>query len=340
MVRIILISTAIAVAVYFGIALVLIFTDAPGGVEAGPDRGLDFDSSIRADYSGLPNLTPYTARDGTELGYRFYASATPTDRLVILVHGSAWHGMQFHGMARALAETGIADVVAPDMRGHGASPARRGDIDHIGQLEEDMADLIDHLKKRKPDARIVLGGHSSGGGFVVRFAGGEYRDKVDGFALLAPFLKYNAPTTRANSGGWANPAVRRIIGLTMLNSVGVTALNHLPVIRFAMPKAVLDGPYGKTATTIYSYRMNAGFAPRSDYEADLARIDRPLLVIAGAEDEAFFADRYEAVISAETKTGTYKVLPGVNHMGVVTEKAAWDTLAGWLEKSFPAKSRE
>ncbi len=331
MIRKFLIFTTISVAAYIGIAFALIVSEAPNSDQLAARKSIDFQSMAAADYSDLPASRSFATRDGKELAYRFYASSRAQNRFVILIHGSAWHGLQFHSMAKYIASIDAANVIVPDMRGHGANPIRRGDIDHIGQLEEDIADLIGHLTDTYNASQIVLGGHSSGGGFVVRFAGGSYGDQVDAFILLAPYLKYNAPTTRANSGGWANPAVRRIIGLSMLNTIGLKVLNHLPVISFAMPRAVLDGPYGNTATTVYSYRMNTSFAPRSNYEKDLKAISKPLLVIAGDADEAFYSKRYEEVISRQTSTGTYKILPGISHMGVVMEPQSWNILVEWLK---------
>ena len=330
MVRKLLTSVLISVAVLAVIVLALIYFDAPVFEAANDKDGIQFAEAVKVDYSDLPSSQSFTARDGTALPYRRYDSSTHTNRLIILIHGSAWHGMQFHAMARALAGAGLGTVIAPDMRGHGANPVRRGDVDYIGQLEEDISDLIGHLAKDQDKQQIIMGGHSSGGGFVVRFAGGAHGHKVDAFVLLAPFLKYNAPTTRANSGGWARPAIRRIIGLSMMNLAGIRALNHLPVISFAMPRAVMDGPYGNTVTTIYTYRMNTAFAPRSDYEADLAAINRPLLVIVGDRDEAFIATEFESVISAQTETGSYHIIEGASHMGVVTGAAAIAVLQTWL----------
>ncbi|MDN2580521.1 alpha/beta fold hydrolase [Aquibium sp. ELW1220] len=315
---------AIFVAICIAIALTLVASSAPpaaGGQGAAEDETLDFAPAFAQDLSDLPASSSFDARDGTALPFRRYPGAP--GRYVVLIHGSGWHGMQFHAMAKRLAAAGLGTVIVPDMRGHGEAPVRRGDIDHIGQLEEDTADLIVALRDEAGgQARVVLGGHSSGGGFVVRFAGGTYGDMVDAYVLMAPFLKYDAPTTRPDSGGWAQPATRRIIGLIMLNAVGVTALNHLPVISFAMPKAVLDGPLGHTATTSYSYRLNTSFAPRSDYQADLKAMTAPFLLIAGADDEAFFADRYEATIAPHAPGGSYVVLPGVGHLAIVSNDAA------------------
>lgn len=224
----------------------------------------------------------------------------------------------------------MATVITPDIRGHGVKPARRGDVDHIGQLEEDIADLIDHVSKDVSWPKIILGGHSLGGGFVVRFASGPHAAKANAFLLMAPFLKYNAPTTRENSGGWAQSATRRIIGLSMLNMVGITALNHLEMIGFAMPKFILQGPYGSTATTHYTYHMTNAFAPRVDYEADLAAIDKTLLVVAGSGGEAFLAEQFEPIISAQTDAGIYHVLVGVTHMGLLNGPEVRPVIDDWL----------
>ncbi len=290
---------------------------------------IGFSEAIKADYSTIPDTITYTARDGSNLPYRRYDGGS--DRLIVLAHGSGWHGMQFHPMASKLAASGLGTIVVPDLRGHGATPERRGDVDYIGQLEDDLEDLINTMQAEQNYNKVVLGGHSSGGGLVIRFAGGEHNDSADEFILMAPFLKYNAPTTKPNSGGWAYTATRRIIGLTMLNNVGITWFNHLPVISFAMSEEVLDGPYGDTATTTYSYRLNTAFAPRMDYESDLAAMKQPFLLIAGSEDESFLVEAYQPVISAQTDSGDYQILEGISHIGITTDPRAIDVIAGWLD---------
>ncbi len=73
------------------------------------------------------------------------------------------------------------------------------------------------------------------------------------------------------------------------------------------------------------------FSPRADYEADLVAIEKPLLVVAGDADEAFIAERYAPVISAQTAAGTYHVLPGVTNMGVVTDPEVFPVIEDWLK---------
>lgn len=81
----------------------------------------------------------------------------------------AGHGKQFDGRAARMADT--ADVLVPDLRWHGVAPARRSDIDYMGQVEDDLADR--DAARAVPKQMVVLPGHASGGGLVVRFAGGR-----------------------------------------------------------------------------------------------------------------------------------------------------------------------
>ena len=87
------------------------------------------------------------------------------------------------------------------------------------------------------EIKIVVGGHSSGGGLAIRFAGSRHAANAAGYLLLAPFLKHYAPTTRNDAGGWAKTHVWRIVFLSILNGFGIRSMNHPVVIEFAMPEA-------------------------------------------------------------------------------------------------------
>lgn len=315
---------------YVVVAVGLIVFQSPQQVSPASDEGLDFSKTIAQNYENLPPLQAYKTRNADQLQFRKYASSIATDRIVILVHGSGWHGMQFHTLAQALAKKGVADIIVPDLRGHGENPIRRGDVDYVGQLEDDLADLIAHVSQ--DGSKIILAGHSSGGGLAIRFAGGTHAHLADAYVLLAPFLKHDAPTTRPNSGGWAHPAIARIIGLSMLNNIGVRVFNYLPIISFAMPQSVLNGPLGHTATTTYSYRLNVSFSPRDDYQTDIAALTNKFLLLAGSQDESFIASAYEEVMAPLTDAGTYQVLDGVNHLGLVSDDQAISAIGNWLDQ--------
>jgi len=274
-------------------------------------------------------LKLFRARDDTELKYRHYASDASLK--LIMLHGSGSHSRYFADFATAIAQSGAAEVFTPDMRGHGVDPVRRGDVDYIEQLEDDVADLIAHIRSSAPGAKVILGGHSSGGGLAVRFAGSPHRDQVSGYLVLSPFLKHDAPTTRVNAGGWAVPRIPRIIFLSILNGFGITALNSWVVIDFNLPVAARDG----TETLAYTHRLNEGYAPR-DYKADLAAMDTagaPLLLLVGDKDEAFVPEAFREVVAAHAPTqGRVEILPGESHLGVVVTAAARAPSIAWLQE--------
>lgn len=276
--------------------------------------------TVGLDFTGTPRqgeaapLRSVQARDGYEIQFRRYETTASDGPLLVLVHGPAWHGLQFDHLAREL--RGKADVVVPDLRGHGTAPGRRGDIDYIGQLEDDLADLIE--SQRKPGQSVILGGHSSGGGLAIRFAGGPHGKMIDGAVLLAPFLQQGAPPTPSNFGGLAHVAQRRVLGLSFLNTVRIRAFNDLPVIAFNFPQQLLDGPWGDTVTSRYSYRLNAGIAPRWDYLADVAALP-PFLLLAGSRDEAAVAALYGPTMAVATERGRYLVLNGATHFDIVSD---------------------
>ena len=300
----------VSAAIYLLIAGGLILSQRPSPATG---AGLDFDKLQVGSEAVEP--VRYTARDGAELAVRVHGGSDVTVPMVVLVHGSGAHGAAYDGLAAEISAATGAQVLVPDLRGHGVNPAPKGDVAYIGQLEDDLADLV--TAYRKAGQKLVLVGHSSGGGLVIRFAGGRYGKSLDGAVLLAPYLKYNAPTMRENSGGWAQVLTRRVIGLSMLNAVGITALNGITAITFNLP----EGPLSESMTGAYSYRLNTSYAPRSDYLADVAALPA-FLLIAGAEDEAFKADQYEAVLSGANPKGHYQILQGVGHLDVFRQPDA------------------
>jgi non-heme chloroperoxidase len=293
----------------------------------GQGNGLRFDE-LAIDYSGLPERGAYTARDGASLPVRHYPLESPavSDRVLLLIHGSGYHSRYLMPLAERIAASGAAQVYTPDLRGHGTSPARRGDIDYADQLEDDLVDLITHIQEANPGARVFIGGHSSGGGLALRFAGSGHGSESAGFVLLAPFLRHDAPTTQSNAGGWAKPKILRIIALAILNAMGVSRFDDSVVIEFSMPEEVRDG----TETLAYTHRLNTGLAPRH-YESDLEAIETPLLVLVGDDDEAFIAEKFPETVSCHAPGAVVEIVADASHMGIVVGEASADIIIRWLE---------
>jgi pimeloyl-ACP methyl ester carboxylesterase len=262
--------------------------------------------------------------------------------IVVLLHGVMSSSGEFQETATQLREATGATVVRLDLRGHGHSvggPAEKpGDLAHIGQWEEDVADVISALRRESPGSRIVLAGHSMGGGIAMRYAlrHKERRDvpEVDGYLLFAPHFGDKSPTTRkepaadpklAKSGTSAPPEVikinvPRLIGLALLNTVGITQLNGLDTLYFDLP---FDLPF-----RAYSFRALVSMAP-DDYRTALAADAKPMLVLVGENDEAFIANQYPAAVALHPN-GRTVIVPNETHDGIFRNPAAFVAIHDWI----------
>lgn len=274
------------------------------------------DTVRAADREGIPALSYFQARDGTQLAYRYYGPSAPAvGRVTILIHGSSGSSLAMHPLAKALAARGVASFV-PDIRGHGMS-GTRGDIGYLGQLEDDIADLVGHLRVTIPDLPLTLVGHSSGGGFALRVAGSPVQGLFTRTVLLSPFLGHKAVSTRPNAGGWASPDLPRIIAIYILRSFGIVCCDQLPVIAFAVPANST-----RILTGEYSFRLLANFSASREYRDDLNAAKGPLTLIAGASDELMISGKYQEAVAGTTARIDVKILDNVNHMDVVSTATA------------------
>ncbi len=275
---------------------------------------------------GKPELSRFQARDGTWLAYRLYPAADGgRDRLAIVYHGSSASSAEMNATALALAKAGFV-AVAVDTRGHGAS-GLRGDIGYVGQLEDDLADLVAHLRADYASARLALVGHSAGGGFVLRVAAAPVGASFDRFVLLAPYLGYRAPTNRPpeGTGLWAAPDMPRIVALTILGRLGVDWAQALPAIAFAnRPEAAM------ATTSRYSYRLMINYGPPPDWQGALSAAGSKIELIVGLDDELMDAEAYQRAVAPLGPRVT--LLPSVDHMGIVYKPAALEAIVQAAER--------
>jgi len=285
------------------------------------------DPFSNVDFSALPPLQRYPARDGARLAYRSYAATTPAGQKsrgsVVLVHGSSANSQSLHPLAQSLAQAGFT-VYALDVRGHGES-GPRGDIGYVGQLDDDLQDFVRAIQ---PAAPRTLAGFSAGGGFALRVAGGERQALFDNYLLMSPYTNRRAPTYRPDAGGWVSVGIPRVVALSLLNRVGISAFNHLPVIDFAVsnaPRAEL--------TPSYSYALVTNFQPHMDYQADIQGMRKPAAVLVGSNDEVFVADKFaQTFADAGRPDIPVTLVPGAGHITLTLDPAARAAAVAAIER--------
>jgi non-heme chloroperoxidase len=257
------------------------------------------------DFSELPPLQTFVGKDGAELSYRHYGAKLASPKgSIVFVHGSSASSSSMHVLGKAFAEAGY-EAYTLDMRGHGAS-GTKGKIGYIGQLEDDVEAFVQSIHPAKPS---TLAGFSSGGGFVIRFAGSAKQTLFQNTLLLSPFLGPDAPNYRPDAGGWVSVGVPRIVSLSLLNQIGISAFNDLTVVRFALDKNAKS-----FLTPEYSFALEDNFKPHRDYLADIRGMNNPCAILAGTADELFYTEKLEAIFKTPGNSCTVKLLPGIGHI--------------------------
>lgn len=309
--------------IYICICLALIFwpTGGKNNIE-----NYDYSSlEESAQHVDLGDENWITLRDGTRVFSRVYESES--DTTLLLLHGSGSESRYLSRISSLLSSTGISRVITPDLRGHGRNKEQRGDIDYVGQLDHDVEDLLTYIRKNYSGTKIVLGGHSSGGGMALRYVGNESVSQPDALLLFSPYLGHTAPTVKPNSGGWVTVALKRWIGLSMINSIGIKTFNDMPVLIFNRPEAWNDD----LQVANYSYRMTINFAP-NNYIKDIERIAIPTLVLVGKNDESFYPEKFEEVFDSSKNNIDVHIVKNATHMNIINTDNSIDYVVNWYNK--------
>lgn len=275
------------------------------------------------DLRGLPPIARYTARESTNLAYRAYPGGNA--QVAVVLHGTGTESRVMNAVARSLHASG-ATVYALDLRGSGQS-GRRGDIDYIGQLDDDIADFVATVRPERPRARFTLIGFSGGAALAMEIAGGQYGNLFDRYIVVSPAIPYPSPIARPN-GGWVALSLPRIVGLVVLNKLGIHWFDGLPTIAFAIPE---NEP---NFTSRYSFRLMMNLA-NFDYLAGLARTKKPMTLLAGSNDEQFCADRYAAVLQPPKPDLVVEIVPGLDHRDMILKPAG----IAAIQRAFDGQTR-
>ena len=241
----------------------------------------------------LGKLAPretFKTRLGDVLSYRFYPAWSPD--LVVLYHGVGGDSRYMCVLASAIAVSGAASVVTPDFRCHGAS-LNSSDLIVENQLEVDLEELIVHLKMNRAISRVSLGGHSLGGGFALRIAVSEIRQRFASFFALAPYMPPRLETFRSDFGGWVEPLPEGF------------RVKMPEVFRSGQEKLEYSGSYLKAVTS------------PDDIIERLKSIKPSVQVITGAQDEVVLPEKQKEIFS-EAGIGVH-IISDLTHISIVSQ---------------------
>jgi non-heme chloroperoxidase len=252
-----------------------------------------------------------TTRDGVDIHVKDWG---PKDGpAVTLSHGWPLSSDSWDSQALFLAEQGFR-VVAHDRRGHGRSsqPWHGNDMDHYA---DDLAQVIEALGLRD----VSLFGFSTGGGEVARYVGRHGTGRVARLGLISA-VPPQMLKTEANPGGLPMEVFDGIRAASIADRSRLyQELAAGPFFGFNRPGATpsqgmidsfwLQGMMGGHKNTFDSIKAFS----ETDFTADLAKFDRPTLIVHGDDDQVVPIDAAARASKRLVPHAVLKVYAGAPH---------------------------
>lgn len=142
---------------------------------------------LRASKGYTASRPRFAAADGVSLHLRSWLpDGQPASGVLVFVHGIASHSGWFSQTAGHLASRGIA-VYAPDRRGSGLSGGTRGHADSVGQLLDDLDQIVCLAEAAHSEAPLFLLGSSWAAKLALAYAA-QHQDRLAGLLLHGPGL--------------------------------------------------------------------------------------------------------------------------------------------------------
>ncbi len=223
---------------------------------------------------------------------------------LLFIHGYPLSRALWEGQVNGLSDA--ARVLAPDLRGHGDSQTTSGTYS-MELLADDCLRFLDVLHVSQP---VVVCGLSMGGYVTFAFYR-KYKDRVAGLILAATKAGADSLEGQANRDKAAATArekgVSAIADSMLPKMLAAKTYEAKPdlvaTVRRMMETTSLDGVVGDLM----------GMKERPDSTPLLAEIDKPTLILHGADDQLIPPKEGEAMHAA-IKNSRLQLIPGAGHL--------------------------
>ena len=129
-----------------------------------------------------------TTFDGSKLNMKIYDSKKMSLNTLIITHGYGEHSAYYDEFAEYFSNQGF-NVITYDLRSHGLSEGRRGDVPDFEFFLKDLQIVIDEAERMNGNNKIALFGHSLGGSIVLNFLIKNPGSEIMKAVISSPWLK-------------------------------------------------------------------------------------------------------------------------------------------------------
>jgi non-heme chloroperoxidase len=253
-------------------------------------------------------MATITTKDGTQIFYKDWGKGQP----IVFSHGWPLSADDWDGQMLFFGKLGYR-VIAHDRRGHGRS-SQTWDGNDMDTYADDLSALLETLNLK--DAIMV--GHSTGGGEVARYLGRHGTKRVGKAALISAVPPLMLKTEK-NPGG---------LPMSFFDGLRASLAANRPQFYkdITLPFYGYNRPGAKISEGIREHwwlqGMLGGVKPHydcikafseTDFTEDLKKIDIPVLVMHGDDDQIVPIGAAGLMSAKILKKATLKVYKGFPH---------------------------
>ncbi|MGA2741653.1 MAG: alpha/beta hydrolase [Bryobacteraceae bacterium] len=253
-------------------------------------------------------MATITTKDGTQIYYKDWGTGQP----IVFSHGWPLTADDWDTQMLFFGQHGYR-VIAHDRRGHGRS-SQTWDGNEMDTYADDLAGLFEALDLKN----AIMVGHSTGGGEVARYLGRHGASRVDK-AVLVSSVPPLMLKTENNPGG---------LPIEVFDGIRAGVASNRPQFYkdLTLPFYGYNRPGAKISEGVREHWWLQGMLggikahfdcikafSETDFTEDLKKIDIPVLVMHGDDDQIVPIGASGLMSAKLLKKATLKVYPGFPH---------------------------
>jgi alpha-beta hydrolase superfamily lysophospholipase len=262
---------------------------------------------------------------GVRIVYDVWTPDTDPRGVVVLAHGLGEHARRYDHVAQRFGESGLI-TYALDHRGHGRSGGKRVYLRDISEYTDDFHTLVGIAAAEYPELKVVVVGHSMGGGIVFAY-GVEHPDDYAAMVLSGPAVASQEAVSPVML--FVAKLLGKIAPGLPVEELPVEAVSRDPDVVAAYIADPLVH-HGKMPAGIIRALLGVG----ETMPQRAGALKAPLLVVHGEQDKLIPADGSRHLVECVGSTDVHlKVYPELYHEVFNEPERALvlDDVSSWIE---------